>query len=96
MGIEEEAIGEAFNLASAKENRVIDMANMVNKLTGNDSGVLFTERRDWDVKCKLLASVEKAGRVLEYAPQMKFEEGLKKVHQWFTDNWDNIQKTREF
>jgi len=34
MGIKEEAIGEAFNLGSAKEHRVIDMANMVNKLSG--------------------------------------------------------------
>ena len=41
MGIKEEAIGEAFNLGSAKEHRVIDMANMVNKLAGNDAGIVF-------------------------------------------------------
>ncbi len=36
MGIVEEAVGEAINLGSATETRVIDMANMVNGLTGNE------------------------------------------------------------
>jgi len=72
------------------------MANMVNKLTGNEAGIVFAERRNWDVKCRLLSSVDKAKRVLGYAPQMRFEEGLRNVHRWFIDNWDNIQKIAEF
>jgi len=93
MGVVEEAIGEAFNLGSAKEHRVIDMANIVNKLTGNEAGVVFAERRNWDVKCRLLSSVEKAKKVLGYTPQTRFDEGLRNVFQWFTANWDDIQKT---
>jgi nucleoside-diphosphate-sugar epimerase len=96
LGIKEEAIGEAFNLGSAKEHRVIDMANEVNKLAGNEAGIVYAERRNWDVKCRLLSSVEKAKKMLGYQPKMAFEDGLKNIHQWFTDNWDNIQKTAEF
>jgi len=96
MGIKEEAIGEAFNLGSEKEHRVIDMANMVNKLTGNEAGIVYAERRNWDVKCRLLSSVEKARKILGYRPKMIFENGLKDVHQWFTNNWNDIQKTAEF
>ena len=96
MGIKEEAIGEAFNLGSAKEHRVIDMANMVNKLTGNEAGVKFIERRDWDVKCRLLSSVGKAKRVLGYTPQTKFEDGLEKGHLWFLHNWNDIRHSAEF
>jgi len=33
MGTKEKAVGEALNLGSSKEHRVIDMANMVNELT---------------------------------------------------------------
>jgi len=33
IGIKEEAVGEAINLGSGKEHRVIDLANMVNELT---------------------------------------------------------------
>jgi len=96
MGIKEEAVGEAINLGSGKEHRVIDMANMVNRLTGNDAGVVYVERRDWDVKTRLLSSIEKAKKLLRYQPQMEFEDGLEKVHEWFTENWENIQKSAEF
>lgn len=96
MGIVEEAVGEAFNLGSAKEHRVIDMANMVNKLTGNEAGIVFAERRNWDVKCRLLSSVEKARKLLGYLPRMKFEDGLKNVHKWFVQNREQIDGCAEF
>jgi len=96
MGVVEEAIGEAFNLGSAKEHRVIEMANIVNRLTGNEAGIVFTERRNWDVKCRLLSSVEKASRVLDYRPRTVFEDGLENVHRWFMSNLDNINHCAEF
>jgi UDP-glucose 4-epimerase len=96
MGIKEEAAGEAINLGSGHDQRVIDMANIINRLTGNDSGIVFTERRDWDVKNKLLSSIKKANKLLGYQPQMKFEDGLKSVHEWFVDNRENINRSAEF
>ena len=96
MGIEEEAIGEAFNLGSGTDHLVIEMATIVNELTNNEAAVTFKERRDWDVKTKLLSCVDKANRVLGYKPQMKFEEGLKQVHLWFEENLENIEKSAEF
>ncbi|MGC9516141.1 MAG: NAD-dependent epimerase/dehydratase family protein [Methanomicrobiales archaeon] len=96
MGIKEEAIGEAINLGSGKDHQVIDMANMVNQLTGNSEGIAYMPRRDWDAKTKLLSSIEKAKKLLDYKPKMKFEDGLKKTHQWFLDNWDDIEESAEF
>ncbi|MCL7413961.1 MAG: SDR family NAD(P)-dependent oxidoreductase [ANME-2 cluster archaeon] len=96
MGIKEEAIGEAINLGSGQDQRVIDMANIVNRLTYNDSGISFIERRDWDVKTKLLSSIDKAKKLLDYQPQMKFEDGLEKVHEWFVENRDDIKRSAEF
>lgn len=96
MGIREEAVGEAFNLGSGKEQLVIDMANTVNKLTGNTAGIEFKERRDWDVKTRLLSCITKAEKVLGYKPQMKFESGLKETHRWFVENRKNIEKSTEF
>jgi nucleoside-diphosphate-sugar epimerase len=96
MGVVEEAIGEAFNLGSAREHRVIDMANMVNKLTGNEAGIVFAERRNWDVKCRLLSSVKKARELLGYKPSINFEDGLKNVYDWFINNINNIKITAEF
>ena len=96
MGIKEEAVGEAINLGSGKEHRVIDMANMVNELVGNEAGIKYVERRDWDVKTRLLSSIEKARRLLDYKPQTEFEEGLRRVHGWFTENRGDIDKSAEF
>jgi UDP-glucose 4-epimerase len=96
MGIREEAIGEAFNLGASKEQRVIDMAKRVNKLTGNKAGIVYRERRDWDVKTRLLSCITKAENKLGYRPQMKFEDGLKETHRWFVKNQDTIEKSAEF
>jgi len=95
MGVREEAIGEAFNLGAGIEQRVIDMANTVNKLTGNSAGIKFTQRRDWDVKTRLLSCVSKAEMALDYKPQMKFNDGLKEVYQWFVENWVDIEKSAD-
>lgn len=96
MGVREEAIGEAFNLGAGKEQRVIDMANTVNKLTGNTAGIKYTKRRDWDVKTRLLSCIDKSVNNLNYKPKMDFEMGLEFTYQWFSDNWTNIEKNAEF
>ncbi len=96
MGIEEKAIGQAINLGSGTEHRVIDMANLVNEITGNKAGVKFTQRRDWDVKTRLLSSIDKAEDILGYKPAVKFEDGIRKAYEWFTGNWDNIKMSAEF
>jgi UDP-glucose 4-epimerase len=96
MGVEEKAIGQAINLGSGIEHRVIDMANLVNEITSNKAGIKYTQRRDWDVKTHLLSSIDKANNLLSYLPQMKFEEGVKKVNHWFSANWENIKTSAEF
>jgi nucleoside-diphosphate-sugar epimerase len=96
MGVCEEAIGEAFNLGASKEQRVIDMAKSVNKLTKNKAEIVYKERRDWDVKTRLLSCITKAEKKLGYKPTMKFDDGLKETHKWFVENWDNIEKSAEF
>lgn len=85
-----------INIGSGMEHRVIDLVNMVNELAGNEAGLNYIERRDWDVKHRLLSSIEKAKRLLGYEPQMGFEDGLKKVHGWFIENWGIIEWSVEF
>jgi nucleoside-diphosphate-sugar epimerase len=96
MGVREEAVGEAINLGSGTEHQVIELANLVNGLTGNEAGIRYAERRDWDVKTRLLSSIDKARRLLGYEPRTPFEDGVKEVHRWFVENWDSIAKSAEF
>jgi UDP-glucose 4-epimerase len=95
MAYSEKAIGEAINIGSGKEVRIRDLAEWVNYLTGNKSGIVFKERRDWDKKPRLLASIEKARRILDYEPRMEFSDGLKRVHSWFIENWDLIRQSSD-
>lgn len=96
MGLEDAAVGEAINLGSGMEHRVVEMAQLVNELTGNEAGIEFTERRNWDVKKRLLSCTSKAQSILGYTPQTTFENGLKLTHDWFVENWENIRRCAEF
>lgn len=96
LGVIPEAAGDAFNLASETETRVIDIANMVNEVTGNDAGVRLVPRRDWDKIVRRRASIEKARRVLGYEPQTRVKEGIASVHQWVKENQDRIEASDRF
>ncbi|MCM8831636.1 MAG: NAD-dependent epimerase/dehydratase family protein [Candidatus Omnitrophica bacterium] len=95
-GYFKEAIGEDINLASGKEIKIIELAQIINKFTRNKSGIKFVNKRKWDTKTRLLASVEKAKRVIGYIPKMNFEDGIKETIKWFKDNWENILKSADF
>lgn len=95
-GIYENVIGDEFNLASEVETPIKSLAEMINKITGNPAGIKFAEKRKWDTKSRLLASVDKARKLIGYDPKVKFEEGLKKTIHWFEANWENIEKTARF
>jgi len=96
MGVVEEAVGEAINLASGTETRIIDLANWINEITGNKAGIVYKERRDWDKAIRRRASIEKARRILGYEPKTDMKTGLRKVHKWFKENWENIEKSVSF
>lgn len=85
-----EAIGEAFNLASETETKIIDLAKMINELTDNNAGIVFKPRRSWDRSIRRRASIEKAKKVLGYYPRINIKDGLKKTVEWFRENWDKI------
>jgi UDP-glucose 4-epimerase len=91
MGVVEEAVGEAINLASETETRVIDLANWVNEMTGNRAGVVFRPRRDWDKAARRRASIEKAKRILGYEPRTDMKTGLMRVYEWIKENRDKLE-----
>jgi len=92
MGAVKEAVGEAINLASETETRVIDLANWIIELTGNKTKIVFGPRRDWDQVVKRRASIEKARKILGYAPKTDIKTGLSRVYKWILSNKDNIER----
>ena len=92
----EDAVGEAINLATGREIRIMDLAKWVNEITGSDVEIYFGERKNWNKKNRLLDSIEKAKKILGYEPTMDFKEGLKRTYEWFSSNWPSIQASAEF
>lgn len=95
-GFFEKAVGENFNLASGTETQIRRLAEMVNSATGNKSPINFRERRKWDTKPRLLASIEKAAELIGYRPFVDFDEGFDANIEWFRDNWDRIDRLADF
>lgn len=91
-----EAVGEAFNLGAGREIQIKNLASWINELTGSDAGIVFKTRRSWDKKNRLLSSIEKAKKTLNYKPKVEFRQGLEYTYKWFVDNWGNIQQSAEF
>ena len=89
-GVFQEAVGEEMNLGSGVETKSIDLANMVNEVSGNKGGIQYIEKRDWDHGSRRLASIDKAKKVMGYDPQTPLIEGLKKANAWFVENKERI------
>lgn len=90
------AVGEAFNLASGTETRVIDVAELVNKITGNNAGIQHIASRDWDKIQRRRASIERANTVLGYQPSTKIEEGIAKTIDWIKQKLPLIDREGHF
>jgi len=86
MGVIKEAVGEAINLASETETRVIDLANWINELAGNKAGIVFKPKRDWDRVIRRRASIAKAGKILGYKPKTTIKTGLQRTYKWIFEN----------
>lgn len=96
MGAVPEAVGEAINLASERETKVIDLANLINELTKNEAGVALKPRRDWDRVVKRRASIQKASKLLGYKPKTQIKEGLDKTLGWIMKNRNDIEALARF
>ncbi|MFX1475976.1 MAG: NAD-dependent epimerase/dehydratase family protein, partial [Promethearchaeota archaeon] len=92
MGVFEEAVGEAINLASGTETRILDVAEQINNITGNPAGLEYQPVRDWDKIKRRRASIEKAGKLLGYTPKTSFRAGLKRTYEWFLEFSDEIEQ----
>ena len=95
-GYEPAAAGGEFNLASGRETRIGDLAEKINRLTGNTAGVAIVGKRKWDNKSRIQASLERSRSVLGYQPHMDFDRGLHQTIEWFRTNWEAIDRSASF
>jgi nucleoside-diphosphate-sugar epimerase len=80
-------------LASGLEITIKELAELINRLTNNESPLKYLPRRDWDRSGKRFGSTEKSRQQLGFEAKMSLEKGLKKTIDWTKENLDFIEKT---
>jgi len=87
-----EAIGEAFNIGSPTETRILDLARLVKRLTRSKSPIEFQPYEAYygegfeDTR-RRVPSGEKAKRLLGFTPRVDLEAGLKKTLAWCREHF---------
>jgi len=68
--------GEAYNVGTGKETSILELAKLVNELSGNE-GIVFEKPREGDIK-RSYADISKL-RALGFEPETDLRRGLEKL-----------------
>jgi UDP-glucose 4-epimerase len=84
--------GGVYNLASGNETSILELAELVNELTGNPTPIALTPARDWDHSGQRYGSPEKARAELGFACEVGLRPGLERTVAWTQDNLSRIER----
>ena len=74
---------EIFNVANGRDNTVLNLVDVLNKIMGKNIKPKFLDARPGDV-FKTEADISRIKSRLNYQPLVNFEDGLKKTVEYFT------------
>jgi UDP-glucose 4-epimerase len=84
--------GGVYNLASGGETSILDLAELVNELTGNEAEVALTPAREWDNSGRRYGDPTKAREQLGFEARIPLGEGLQRTVDWTRDNLEWIDR----
>jgi nucleoside-diphosphate-sugar epimerase len=73
---------EVFNVATGKDNTVLRLVDILNKIIGKNLKPMFLPPRPGDV-FRTYADISKIKKMLKFEPKINFEEGLKRTIEYF-------------
>lgn len=82
--------GEIYNLGSGAEITIRELAERINRLTGNATPIALTPARDWDRSGQRFAAIDKAREKLGFSAEVSHEEGIRRTVDWTRSNRDTI------
>jgi dTDP-glucose 4,6-dehydratase len=92
--VSDKAVGRTVNLGSGKEISIGELARRIVGLVGNDIRVEHEAARtrpEGSEVDRLLAGVKLAEEVLDWTPEISFEEGLQSTIDWVSENMDRYR-----
>lgn len=84
--MKESAANQTYNLEGMRKVTVLEVAEGIKKILGDDVKLEFVPARPGDFGGKEI-SASKAGQELDWYPLTPFEEGLKRTIHWFRQKW---------
>jgi UDP-glucose 4-epimerase len=78
--------GGVYNLASGVETSILELARLINELTGNPASIELRPGRDWDRSGKRFGSTEKSRMELGFVAEVQLREGLQRTIAWTREN----------
>lgn len=84
--------GDVYNIASGVETSIKELAESINRITGNTAATAVTEARSWDRSGKRFGEVGKTERELGFLPKVSLEQGLKRTVEWTRENATTIER----
>ncbi|MFH0731647.1 MAG: SDR family oxidoreductase [Candidatus Omnitrophota bacterium] len=74
---------EVFNVAAGDDHSILELVDTLNKIMGKKIKPTHTPPRAGDVK-RTCADITKISKILNFKPQVNFEDGLRKTVDWFS------------
>lgn len=87
LAMKDEAANQTYNLEGRRQVTILEVAEVMKKLLGDQVQIEFIPERPGDFAGKPV-SAEKARRELDWRPVVEFEDGLKRTIDWFRAKWD--------
>jgi nucleoside-diphosphate-sugar epimerase len=74
--------GDVYNLASGIETSILELATLVNQMTGNPASLEFLPERPWDRSGKRFGSTDKAKRAIGFEASVPLSLGIQRTIEW--------------
>ena len=76
------AMNQVYNIATGARTSLNEVFEMIKEVAGSDLSPRYGPEREGDVKHSL-ASIVKAGELLNYQPHVQLKDGLKLTFEWY-------------
>lgn len=82
-----EAVNQVYNIAFGESTTLLQLFQYINEIAGSSMEPVFGPFRTGDIPHSL-ANIDKAKRLLHYAPKISVREGLAQAFAWYQDHLD--------
>ncbi|MBI3741904.1 MAG: NAD-dependent epimerase/dehydratase family protein [Chloroflexi bacterium] len=83
--------GDVYNLASGVETSILNLAQLINEMTGNSTPLKILPARGWDHSGKRYGSPVKSKREIGFEAKTNLRAGLLKTIEWTREHMEMIE-----